>query len=97
DCHEVVAAARIAENLDDYLLQPDQRSPKEVALQTLHTILDEQTLSMLQEHVNLNAYGRDILANSNAVLTPYGLVQREDGEPLLCPTSDPKLGGMQMQ
>ena len=97
DCHEVVAAAHIAENLDDYLLQPDQRSPKEVALQKLHTILDEQTLSMLQEHVNLNAYGRDILANSNAVLTPYGLVVREDGEPLLCPTSDPKLGGMQMQ
>lgn len=97
DCHEVVAASRIAEYLDDYLLQPDQRSPKEVALQKLHTILDEQTLSMLQEHVNLNAYGRDILANSNAVLTPYGLVAREDGEPLLCPTSDPKLGGMQMQ
>ena len=97
DCHEVVAAARIAENLDDYLLQPDQRSPKEVALQKLHTILDEQTLSMLQEHVNLNAYGRDILNHANAVLTPYGLVAREDGEPLLCPTSDPKLGGMQMQ
>ena len=97
DCHEVVAAARIAENLDDYLLQPDQRSPKEVALQKLHTILDEQTLSMLQEHVNLNAYGRDILNHGNAVLTPYGLVAREDGEPLLCPTSDPKLGGMQMQ
>lgn len=97
DCHEAVAAACIAENLDDYLLQPDQRSPKEVALQKLHTILDEQTLSMLQEHVNLNAYGRDILNHANAVLTPYGLVAREDGEPLLCPTSDPKLGGMQMQ
>ena len=51
---------------------------------------------MLQEHVNLNAYGRDILNHANAVLTPYGLVAREDGDPLLCPTSDPKLGGMQM-
>ena len=30
DCHDIAAAVRIAENLDDYLIEPDQRTPEEV-------------------------------------------------------------------
>ncbi len=39
----------IAENLDDYLLEPDQRTPEEVAIEELRFIVDEHSRSILQK------------------------------------------------
>lgn len=53
DCHSIHAATYIAENLDDYLYEPDQRTPEEVATEELRFIVDEQSLSLLKKHVDL--------------------------------------------
>lgn len=97
DCRSVHAATYIAENLDDYLFEPDQRTAEEVAMEELHFVVDEQSLATLQKHVNLFNYGMDIIQETNAMMTPYGLVQRRDGEMLQSIDETPSQGGMQMQ
>ena len=97
DCHDVGTAIQISENLDDYLFEPDQRNPEEVASEELRLIADEQSLSILKKHVSLYNYGLDVMAANHAVLTPYGLVQRRDGNELLQAQEPPsERSGMEM-
>ena len=97
DCHDVRTAIQISENLDDYLFEPDQRNPEEVASEELRLIVDEQSLSILKKHVSLYNYGLDVMAANHAVLTPYGLVQRRDGNELLQAQEHPsESNGMEM-
>ena len=97
DCHSIHTATYIADNLDDYLCEPDQRTAEEVAAEELRFIVDEQSLATLKKHVNLFNYGLDVIQENNAMMTPYGLVQRRDGEMLLSLDENPSQGGMQMQ
>ena len=97
DCHSIHAATYIAEDLDDYLYEPDQRTAEEVAMEELRFVVDEQSLATLQKHVNLFNYGMDVIRESNAMMTPYGLALRRDGEMLLSLDETPSQGGMQMQ
>ena len=83
-------------NLDDYLLEPDQRNPEEVAIEELRFIVDEHSRSILQKHVVLYNYGQDVMAAHNALLTPYGLVQRRDGEPIHSEETQAENAGMEM-
>lgn len=96
DCHDISAATCIAENLDDYVYEPDQRTAEEVAMEELHFIVDEQSLETLKKHVNLFNYGMDVIQKTNAMMTPYGLVQRRDGEMLLTLDENPSQAGMQL-
>lgn len=96
DCHDAAAAVRIAEDLDDYLYEANQRTPEEAASEELRFLLDAQALSALKKHVDLYNYGIDIVASSNAVLTPYGLVERMDGELIQCPEKQAEYTGMEM-
>ena len=96
DCHDIAAAVQIAENLDDYLLEPDQRNPEEVAIEELRFIVDEHSRPILQKHVVLYNYGQDVMAAHNALLTPYGLVQRRDGEPIRNEETQAENAGMEM-
>ena len=82
DCHDILTAISIAETLDEYLHEPDQRTAEEVALDELRFTLDKRSLSILQKHVDLCAYGSNLIVSNNATLTPYGVVQRKDGFPL---------------
>ena len=97
DCHSIHAATYIAENLDDYLYEPAQRTAEEVAMEELRFVVDEQSLATLQKHVNLFNYGMDVIKETNAMMTPYGLTLRRDGEMLLSLDETPSQGGMQMQ
>lgn len=96
DCGGVGAAISIAENLDDYLYAPTERSPEDVALEELHLIVDDKALPILQKHVNLDSYGRELIAANHAAMTPYGLVERRDGQPIQAPEEQPRQGGMEM-
>ena len=94
--YPITPSTQIAENLDDYLLEPDQRTPEEVAIEELRFIVDEHSRSILQKHVVLYNYGQDVMAAHNALLTPYGLVQRRDGEPILSEETQAENAGMEM-
>ena len=94
--YPITPSTQIAENLDDYLLEPDQRNPEEVAIEELRFIVDEHSRSILQKHVVLYNYGQDVMAAHNALLTPYGLVQRRDGEPIRNEETQAENAGMEM-
>lgn len=96
DCHDIAAAVHIVENLDDYLFEPDQQNPEEVTAEELRLIVGEQSLAILKKHVSLYNYGRDVMAENNAALTPYGLVQRRDGEPIHSDERQTEIAGMEM-
>ena len=51
---------------------------------------------ILQKHVVLYNYGQDVMAAHNALLTPYGLVQRRDGEPIRNEETQAENAGMEM-
>lgn len=92
----IAAAVQIADNLDDYLLESDQRNPEEVGIDELRFIVDERSRPILQKHVALYNYGQDVMAAHNALLTPYGLVQRRDGEPIRSEETQAENAGMEM-
>lgn len=58
--------------------------------------MDERSRPILQKHVALYNYGQDVMAAHNALLTPYGLVQRRDGEPIRSEETQAENAGMEM-
>ena len=95
DCHNISTATFIAENLDDYLYEKEPRSVEEVGLDELRFIVDSEALKILQKHVNLYNYGNAVMEEHHSKLTPYGLVERKDGEMQMF--FDGKPQGMVMQ
>lgn len=96
DCHSISTATFIAENLDDYLYEKEPRSVEEVGLDELRFIVDSEALKILQKHVNLYNYGNAVMEEHHSKLTPYGLVERKDGEMQMFFDEKPTEGGMQM-
>lgn len=80
DCHNISTATFITENLDDYIYEVSQRTPEEVGLEELRYTIDSEALKLLQKHVNLYGYGCDVMELNHSKLTPYGLVERRDGQ-----------------
>ena len=80
NCVDIGTATSIAENLDDYLFEVNQRNAEEVGLEELRFIVDSSALTVLQKHVNLSSYGTAVMEKHHSKLTPYGLVERRDGQ-----------------
>lgn len=56
-----------------------------------------QSAELLISHVNLYAYGCDIIREDNASLTPYGLLHRADYQPMLTPVQKASEANMTMR
>lgn len=82
---DIGTAMQLGEHLEDYNLTPKLSSPQETAIDQLHFMTDEHSVELLLPHVNLYAYGCDIIREDNAVLSPYGLLHRADYQPMLEP------------
>ena len=80
---DIGTAMQLVEHLEDYNLTPKLSSPQETAIDQLHFMTDEHSVELLLPHVNLYAYGCDIIKEDNASLTPYGLLHRADYQPML--------------
>lgn len=80
NCVDIGTATSIAENLDDYLFEVNQRNAEEVGLEELRFIVDSSALTVLQKHVDLSSYGTAVMEKHHSKLTPYGLVERRDGQ-----------------
>ena len=82
---DIGTAMQLVEHLEDYNLTPKLSSPQETAIDQLHFMTDEHSVELLLPHVNLYAYGCDVIKEDNASLTPYGLLHRADYQPMLEP------------
>ena len=85
EVQDIATAISLTECLDDYVLTPEISSPQETAIDQLHFMTDDHSVELLISHVNLYAYGCDLIREDNAVLSPYGLLHRADYQPMLTP------------
>ena len=82
---DIGTAMLLVEHLEDYILTPEISSPQEAAIDQLRFMTDEHSVELLLPHLNLYAYGCDVIKEDNASLTPYGLLHRADYQPMLTP------------
>ena len=75
-------AMRLSEQMDRYVYSPEFSSPTDVAKAEIKFSLIEQEADLLIPHVNLHQYGKALLENHNWTLTDYGMVSRQDGQPI---------------
>ena len=97
EVQDIATAISLTECLDDYVLTPEISSPQETAIDQLHFMTDDHSVELLISHVNLYAYGCDLIREDNAVLSPYGLLHRADYEPMLSPMQQKQEQEMTMQ
>ena len=88
EVQDIETAMGLTEHLDDYVLTPEISSPQETAIDHLRFMTDDHSAELLLSHVNLYAYGCDIIKEDNATLTPYGLLHRADYQPMLTPVQE---------
>ena len=75
-------AVRLTEQLESYVYSPEFSSPTDVARAEIKFSLIEQEAELLIPHVNLHQYGKALLENHNWTLTDYGMISRQDGQPI---------------
>ena len=85
EVQDIGTAILLAERMDEYILTPDLSSPQETAVDQLRFLLDDAAAEQLIPHVNLFAYGNEVIQHDNAALAPYGLLHRADYQPMLSP------------
>ena len=88
EVQDITTALSLTECLDDYVLTPEISSPQETAIDQLHFMTDDHSVELLISHVNLYAYGCDLIREDNAALSPYGLLHRADYQPMLTPVQE---------
>ena len=97
EVQDIETAIGLTEHLDDYVLTPEISSPQETAIDQLHFMTDDHSVELLLSHVNLYAYGCDLIREDNAVLSPYGLLHRADYQPMLTPVQKASEANMAMR
>ena len=85
EVRDIETAMLLTEHLADYILTPGISSPQEAAIDELNFTMDVPSAELLLPHVNLFAYGNKIIKDDNAALTSYGLLHREDYQPMQTP------------
>ena len=97
EVQDIETAMDLTEHLDDYVLTPEISSPQETAIDQLHFMTDDHSVELLLSHVNLYAYGCDLIKEDNATLSPYGLLHRADYQPMLSPMQETQKMEMKMK
>ena len=97
EVQDIETAMGLTEHLADYVLTPDLSSPQETAINHLHFMTDDHSAELLLSHVNLYAYGCDLIKEDNATLSPYGLLHRADYQPMLSPMQETQKMEMKMK
>ena len=97
EVRDIETALFLTEHLADYVLTPDLSSPQETAIDHLRFMTDDHSVELLISHVNLYAYGCDLIREDNAVLSPYGLLHRADYQPMLSPMQETQKMEMKMK
>lgn len=97
EVRDIETAMLLTEHLADYILTPGISSPQEAAIDELNFTMDVHSAELLLPHVNLFTYGNEIIKDDNAALTSYGLLHREDYQPMQTPVQETQDQAMTME
>ena len=75
-------------HLDEYSFELEIHSPRELARDELGVITGEKECKLLLPHLDLDAYGQDVMRRDNGVLGDYGYLARLDGQPIQAPQQE---------
>ena len=75
----------LAEHLSEYALEPGIHSLEELAREELSVIVGDPDGDLLTRHLNMEAYGADLLWRDQGLFSDYGYICRPDGQPLQVP------------
>ena len=84
-------AIALTGHLDEYSFEPEIHSPRELAQDELDVIVGEKEGKLILPHLDLDAYGRDVMQRDNGVLGDYGSLARLDGQPIQAPRQEMEL------
>lgn len=96
DCKDLQSAEALMDSLDNYIFSPQYSSPAEVAKGELSAVLRDEDAATLIPHLNLYQYGQALIERCGGTLTAYGLIEREDHQPIQAIENMPSQGGMEM-
>ena len=96
DCQDLSKMLSLAAEVDEYFFEPQVSSPEDVAKSELNVILCERDTEALLPHIDLLSYGRALLERDQAMVTSYGLVERDTTRQVLEEDQAPNQGGMEM-
>lgn len=96
DCDEIGWALTLADGLDRYSFDRTLLDREGLAKGNLSLLIAKPELELLLPHVNLSQYGQTLLEADCGVFTEYGLVERNDGEPIHRMEQESVPGGMEM-
>ena len=85
----------LAGRTDEYSFDPGIRSVEQAAEAELNAMLGEKDAGLVIQHVNLFSFGKALLEQHNTAVTPYGRLQRRDGQPIQAMEQEPGMGGME--
>ena len=93
-CDSLEEAAVLAEHLNEYLFDEKVTGLRDMALAEINFMMDEDGAALLARYVDLTGYGKAVLENDCAVITPYGHLERKDHQPVQAPPN--QQSGMEM-
>lgn len=85
DLRSMDDALALAEHLSEYALEPGLHSLEELAREELSVIVNDPDRDLLTRHLNMDAYGADLLWRDQGLFSDYGYICRLDGQPLQVP------------
>ena len=72
-------------DLGEYVLEPGIHSLEGLAREELSVIVSDPDRDLLTRHLNMEAYGADLLWRDQGLFSDYGYICRPDGQPLQVP------------
>ena len=85
DIRSLDDALALAEHLSEYALEPGIHSLEGLAREELSVIVSDPNRDLLTRHLNMEAYGADLLWRDQGLFSDYGYICRPDGQPLQVP------------
>ena len=85
DIRSLDDALALAEHLSEYALEPGIHSLEGLVREELSVIVGEPDRGLLMRHLNMDAYGADLLWRDKGLFSDYGYICRPDGQPLQLP------------
>lgn len=82
DCKDLSRMVSLAGTVDEYIFDPRTSCPEDVAMSELRVMAGNDEAAAFAQYVNLPAFGLSLLKRDHAVITGYGLVERQGGQPI---------------
>ncbi|MDD3227657.1 MAG: hypothetical protein PHE09_00400 [Oscillospiraceae bacterium] len=96
-CESLEDAVTLANHLDEYMLDYTVSSRAELAKSEVEFLLGGNDTELLTQYLNLYGYGKALMERDCSAITSYGLLEREDHQPMQAPLEQNPNMGLEMK